>query len=200
MTLTQFDNGYWYALELKDFAKTIGIPFASRLRKDQLEAAIKLFLRTGRIPSRPAQRLPASTIKDVERGLTLDRRVVVYTNDRETKRFLEREALKLSPGMKRKSGTRYRLNRWREAQLAKGVKLTYRDVVREYIRLNRTEGPFAQIPQVRYVNFVSDFMAAEKGSRRARVLEAWAELKTLDVPKTYESWVKAKTVARGARR
>ncbi len=48
MTLTQFDNGYWYANELQEFAETIGIPFASKLRKDELEKAIKFFLNTGR--------------------------------------------------------------------------------------------------------------------------------------------------------
>src|SRR5438093_1518682 len=101
MTLTQFDNGYWYATELKDFAKTIGIPSAARLRKDELEDAIKLFLRTGRIASRPTRHLLSPGIKDVERGLTLDRRVIAYTNDVETKRFLDREALKLAPGTKR---------------------------------------------------------------------------------------------------
>jgi len=40
MTATQFDNGYWYATELKDFAERIGIPSASKLRKDELETAI----------------------------------------------------------------------------------------------------------------------------------------------------------------
>ena len=30
MTLTQFDNGYWYATDLKNFAKTIGIPSTSK--------------------------------------------------------------------------------------------------------------------------------------------------------------------------
>src|SRR6266699_3312137 len=34
MTQAQFDNGYWYATELKEFAKTVGIPSTSRLRKD----------------------------------------------------------------------------------------------------------------------------------------------------------------------
>jgi len=38
MTSTQFDNGYWYATEIKNFAKRIGIPFASKLRKDELES------------------------------------------------------------------------------------------------------------------------------------------------------------------
>ena len=40
-TLTQFDNGYWYATELKEFAKTIGIPSANKLRKDELAAGVR---------------------------------------------------------------------------------------------------------------------------------------------------------------
>ena len=49
MTLTKFDNGYWYATELKEFAEAIGIPSAAKLRKDELEKAIKLYLATGKI-------------------------------------------------------------------------------------------------------------------------------------------------------
>jgi hypothetical protein len=35
----------------KEFAEMIGIPSATRLRKDELEKAIKLFLETGEINS-----------------------------------------------------------------------------------------------------------------------------------------------------
>ena len=121
--------------------------------------------------------------------LRLELPIVAYTNDKETKDFLEREAQRLAPGLKRKSGVRYRLNRWREEQLTRGVKLTYKDLVTEYVRLNQTKEPFAQIPHGRYINFVSDFMAAEKGATRDQATRAWARLKTLDVPKTYRSWV-----------
>jgi hypothetical protein len=89
MTSTQFDNGYWYATELKDFAERIGIPSASKLRKDELERAIKVFLQTGRIESPARRSLSTSGVRDVERGLSLDLRVVVYTNDKQTKDFLE---------------------------------------------------------------------------------------------------------------
>ena len=51
MTLAQFDNGYWYTTELKEFAETIGIPSANKLRKDELQKAVKLFLKTGEIKS-----------------------------------------------------------------------------------------------------------------------------------------------------
>lgn len=49
MTEEQFENGYWYALEVKAFADEIGIPLASRLRKDELEDLIRRFLRTGEV-------------------------------------------------------------------------------------------------------------------------------------------------------
>jgi len=190
MTATQFENGYWYAVELKEFAKTIGIPSANKLRKDEIETAIKHFLKTGKIKSPTRRSLSISGPKDVELGLRLDLPVVVYTNDKETKAFLDREAQKIAPGLKRKSGVRYRHNRWREEQLVAGVKLTYGDVVKEYVRLNQSAEPFAQIPMGRYINFVSDFLAAETGATREQAMRAWERLKTLDVPKNYRSWVK----------
>src|SRR5712692_655227 len=193
MTWAQFENGYWYTTELKEFAETIGIPSASKLRKDELEKAIKLFLETGKIKSPTKRSLSTSGPKDVERGLSLELPVVVCTNDKETKTFLEREAQRLAPGLKRKSGVRYRLNRWREEQLIKGVKLTYGDLVIEYIRLNQTKEPFAQIPHGRYINFISDFLAAEKVATREQAMRACEKLKTLDVPKNYRSWVKSQS-------
>ena len=188
--MAQFDNGYWYAAELKDFAKAIGIASASKLRKDELERAIKHFLRTGKIESPTKRNLSTPGIKDVDRGLSLNLPVVVYTNDKETKSFLEREAQKLAPGFKRKSGSRYRLNRWREEQIIKGNKLTYRDVVKEYVRLCQMEA-FSQIPQVRYINFMSDFLAKEKGATREQAIQAWKHVKTLEAPNTYRSWLKS---------
>ncbi len=193
MTLTEFENGYWYATELKKFAETIELPSAGKLRKDELEKAIRHFLKTGEIKNPVKRNLSMSGIKDVQRGLRLDLPVVVYTNDKETKDFLEREAQKLAPGSKRKSGVRYRLNRWREERLVKGVKLTYGDLVKEYVRLNQTREDFAQIPIRCYVNFMSDFFAAQKGATRAQAMNAWRKLKTLDIPKDYRSWVESQS-------
>jgi hypothetical protein len=39
MTVTEFENGYWYATELKRFAESIAVPSANKLRKDELEKA-----------------------------------------------------------------------------------------------------------------------------------------------------------------
>jgi hypothetical protein len=47
MTVREFENGYWYLDQLKNFAEGVGIPAAKKLRKDELENAIVIFLRTG---------------------------------------------------------------------------------------------------------------------------------------------------------
>src|SRR4051812_25245768 len=92
MTPEEFDRGYWYAIELKQFAQSIGAPRASALRKDELEVLIRRFLKTGRVPPSPKRRAPKNTTKDVARGLTRRLRIETYTNDPETKVFIEREA------------------------------------------------------------------------------------------------------------
>jgi len=193
MTLSQFENGYWYATQLKDFGDKIGIPSANKLRKDELEKAIRFFLKTGEARNPTRRNLSAAATKDVEHGLSLELDVVRFTNDAETKSFLEREAQKLVPGLKRKSGVRYRFNRWREEQIANGVKLTYGDLVEEYVRLNQRTTPFPHIPHGRYVNFLSDFLAAEKGATREQAMKAWRKLKSLDVPKNYRAWSQAQS-------
>jgi len=192
MNVEQFDNGYWYALEIKAFANDIGIPAASKLRKDELEELIKHFLRTGSIRNPTRKTLARSGVRDVERGLSLKLPVVSYTNDRETKDFIVQEALKIAPKLKRKSGARYRLNRWREQQIENGIKITYRDVVREYVRLNQMHGSFpqVQVPSGRYINFLSDFLAGEKNATRAQALKAWEQLKKAEIPKNYREWKK----------
>src|SRR5712692_5039555 len=189
MTEEQFDNGYWYAVEIKAFADDIGIPAASKLRKDELEELIKHFMRTGSIRN-PTRKTLSRSGRDVERGLSLELPVVSYTNDKETKDFIEKEALKIAPKLKRKSGARYRLNRWREQQIDNGIKITYRDLVRQYVRLNQVQGSFPQAPSGRYINFLSDFLAGEKHATRARALKAWQQLKKAEIPKNYREWKK----------
>ena len=190
MTVEQFDNGYWYALEIKAFANDIGIPAASKLRKDELEELIKHFLRTGHIKKPTRKTLARSGVRDVEKGLNLKLPVVVYTSNKETKEFIVSEALKIVPNLKRKSGARYRLNRWREEQLDKGVKILYEDLVKQYVKLNQLEGSFPQAPSGRYINFVSDFLAGEKNSTREQAIDAWGQLKKLNIPKNYQAWKK----------
>jgi hypothetical protein len=188
MSVEQFDNGYWFATELKAFAKSIGIESPGKLRKDELEAAIKRFLREGSLKSTVRRSLSRKGIKDVERGLRPGLLVVLYTNDKATKDFLEREAKKLSPDYRRRSGARYRINRWREEQLTKGNRITYAGLVAEYVRLSRPEVRYAKVPSGRYINFLSEFLAKESDATYARARSAWKSLQTLDAPKNYRAW------------
>jgi hypothetical protein len=196
MTLRQFDHGYWYATEIKRFAQSLGVPAAHKLRKDELEKAIRHFLAHGKVVSPTKRDVSRSGVKDVDRGLRLNRRVILYTNDHETKAFLEREALKLEPTFKRRSGARYRLNRWREAQLTRGVRITYRDLVKEYVRLNRPETTHRRAPTGRhYIYFLSDFMSANPGATMATAIRAWKAVKRMDAPKEYRAFQHRKSAS-----
>jgi len=192
MTIAQFENGYWYATELKTFAESIGIPSANKLRKDELEKAILTFLKTGKTTLPTQRSLSKTGIKDIEKGLSLNLKIVNYTSNKETKTFIEQEARKLVPNLKKKSGARYRLNRWREEQLTSGIPITYEDLVKRYVELNQAEGSFKKIPHGRYINFLAEFLANEKNATREAGIRAWKQLKRMDMPKTYRAWARSK--------
>jgi hypothetical protein len=40
------------------------------------------------------------------------------------------------------------------------------------------------------MNFISDFMTANKKDSLEEAVKAWKELKAMDAPKTYEFWAK----------
>jgi len=199
MTLRDFENGYWYLEQLKDFADRIGIPAARKLRKDELEKAIVAYLRTGKAVSLTRRSLRKTGVKDVDRGLNLKLRIENYTSNRETKDFIVRQAHLMAPEVREKSGVWYRLNRWREEQITSGTRPTYGELVRQYIALNKMER-FAKVPHGRYINFVAEFLAANKGVARAEAIAAWTELKELDVPKDYASWVRTRANRKGKTR
>ena len=186
MSLQAFENGYWYATDLVEFGKTLGLPAAHRMRKNELESAIKAYLATGRLPKTTSSKPLKKGVRDLDRGLRLDLPIANYTSNRETKDFIVRAAQRKRPGLNAKSGVWYRLNRWREAHVAKGS-VTYGDLVEEYIALNSLER-FERIPHPRYVNFLADFHAAEKDASREDALAAWQKLKKMNVPKTYAAW------------
>jgi hypothetical protein len=192
MTLGEFERGYWYAVELKAFGEKVGIPHARKLRKDELEKAIGMFLKTGKAQLPTKRSLVKSGVKDVDKGLRPGLLVQNYTSNRVTKDFISAEARKRVPGLKKKSGVSYRLNRWREAQLSGGKAITYGDLVNELIRLNQRSEPFERIPHGRYINFIADFLAAQPRVPRKNALAAWDELKKLDIPKDYPSWIRFK--------
>ena len=199
MTVRDFENGYWYLDQLKNFGERIGIPAAKKLRKDELEKAITAFLRTGHAALPTKRSLRRTGRKDVERGLNLKLRIENYTSNRETKDFIVRHARMMAPDVRQRSGVWYRLNRWREEQITSGEHPTYGDLIRQYIILNQMPR-FERVPHGRYINFVADFLAADKSATRAEAIAAWKELKHLDVPKDYLSWVNARAKRKGKNR
>src|SRR5438067_4984879 len=157
MTVRDFENGYWYLDQLKNFADRIGIPDAKKLRKDELEKAIVAFLRTGNAALPSKRSLRKTGIKDIQRGLNLKLRIENYTSNRETKNFIVEQARMAAPDVREKSGVWYRLNRWREEQITSGKRVTYGDLIRQYVALNKLQR-FERIPYDCYVNFVADFL------------------------------------------
>ena len=187
MSLQAFENGYWYATDLVAFGKKLGLPAAHRMRKNELESAIKAYLATGRLPKTTPSKPLKKGVRDLDRGLRLDLPIANYTSNRETKDFIVRAAQRKRPGLRAKSGVWYRLNRWREVNVAKGS-VTYGDLVDQFIALN-TVDRFERIPlEGYYIHFLADYFAAEKDASRKDALAAWKNLKTMNVPKTYKSW------------
>lgn len=190
MTLRDFDHGYWYAADLRVFATKLEIPFANKLRKDQLEAAIKNVLAGNRPGPDKTLAIARRETRDVDKGLHLDLPVVRYTSNKETKLFIDREAANIQPGFKRASGTRYLLNRWREEQVAAGREITYRDLVLQAIALNHSKRGPLRIEHGRYLNFISDYMTNNRGASHHDAVQAWHEVKAMDTPKTYAAWAR----------
>ncbi|MEL7313296.1 MAG: hypothetical protein AAFN07_17405, partial [Pseudomonadota bacterium] len=179
-----FDNGYWYAADLKRFATELGFPGVSRLRKDQLEGLIRGYLESGELPKARRRRVGKVLRKDPD-VLSLQSRIVHYVSNKATKSFIKSEAAKIHGSVPSKSGAWYWLNRWREENVAHGI--TYADLVNHYIKLCSEPGRLPQIPSARMNNFVSDFLAANAGTRQ-EAMEAWEDLKDMKVPKTFKAW------------
>ena len=195
MTVNAFENGYWYLGDLRDFAARVGVPGARRLRKDELEKAIVAFIATGTRAAPTRRVLRKTGVKDLERGLSVALAIEHYTSNKATKDFIRRQATTLAADVKEKSGVWYRLNRWREEQVTRGARPTYGDLVRRYVFLNRVER-FEKIPHGRWINFRAAFLAAEAGATPDDARAAWARLKKMETPKTYEAWRAARHTRR----
>lgn len=188
MSISEFENSYWYAKELKDFARSLGLTSVSKLRKDELEKIIRKYLTSGKLEINIKNSLQKrSRLKDYEVGnLSLDREIKNYTSNKITKTFILNEAKKIQPYLVKKSGVWYWLNRWREEQL-KLRKITYSDLVNHFLKLSNSKEKLPKIPSTKFNNFISDYLEAKEGSRKD-ALETWEELKNLDIPKNYLAW------------
>ena len=187
MSVEEFDDGYFYAAELKAYARQIGIA-VGRLRKLELEALIRDFLRTGIVPSpTPEPRRRTGEARDRLAAGTVVRN---YVDDRRTKDFLRALVHAHAPSLRDKSGQWYWLNDWRRRQLRAGRRITYADLGNRLLELLRTEGRLPRIPAARFNNFITDYRAdpANKGKSRADAVAAWEHIKSVPGPKTYAAY------------
>jgi hypothetical protein len=186
ITHEDFINGYWYSVELKEFAKEIGIKNYLKLRKDELEKIIIHFILTGKTKENDSKKIIAKKSDK----LSLDTIIQNYKNNKETKEFILKETFKIKPDLKIKSGSSYWLNRWREDKTKNGIKIKYIDLIREFIKINLVEGKLPQIPSTKMNNFIMDYLENEVNSKRKDAMDEWYKLKELDIPKDYKSWKK----------
>ena len=187
MSVEEFDDGYFYAADLKAFARQLSIE-VDRRRKLELEVLIRGFLRTGMVPS--AKPVPDRRVVEGRDRLVAETIVRAYVDDRTTKAFLRDFVHARAPSLRDKSGQWYWLNEWRRGQLQAGQCITYADLGNRLLELMRSAGRLPQIPAARFNNFVTDFQAdpANKGKSRADAVAAWERIKSLPGPKTYEAY------------
>lgn len=185
MTVEEFEKGYYYAAELKEFAKSLGIQVGT-LRKNEIEEYIKSYLLgTG------YQTLPKSISNRENAGardhLSVDTVITNYVSDKATKTFLKEEIYKRDQSVKDKSGQWYWLNDWRKEQIRNKKSITYQNLIDKLYELMTTEGKLPQIPSTRYNNFITDYLLDpdNKGSTRQKAIKEWERLKKMPVRKTY---------------
>ncbi|WP_431686634.1 hypothetical protein [Hahella sp. NBU794] len=188
----EFENGYFYATELKEFAQSLGIKTGS-LRKNEIEQHIKSHLfgvAQGELPKNVANRQTGGA-RD---RLAANSFVVNYVSDKATKAFLREEIAKRAPQLKDKSGQWYWLNDWRKGQIGADQRITYQDLVDKLFELMTTPGKLPRIPSTRFNNFITDFLAdpVNAGATRADAMAAWETLKALPAQKTYQAYKQSK--------
>lgn len=187
LSVSEFNNTYYYAEELKAFARTQSIRIGN-FRKIELEGLIREFLTTGTVPDakpvlprkqgQPSDELSAETI------------VTNYVGDKTTKGFLLQLVEVQNPNVKPKSDQWYWLNDWRRKQQKASSSFTYQDVANKLLDLMQTSGRLPQIPYARMNNFITNFRAdpANYDANRETAMKAWELVKNTNGPKTYETY------------
>ncbi|MDF7671200.1 hypothetical protein PT276_08350 [Orbaceae bacterium ESL0721] len=188
MSIEEFECGYFYATELKMFAKELNINIGS-LRKNEIEEHIKAYL-LGCNKIELPKNIENRQTKGERDKLLPDAYVVNYVSDKKTKMFLKTEITKIDSTIKDKSGQWYWLNDWRKQQIRDNQKITYKHLIDHLYNLMKTEGKLPRIPSTRFNNFITDYLADSDhtGATRQAAIDAWERLKTLPAEKNYQAY------------
>jgi len=190
MSVEEFDKGYFYATELKAFAKELGVDVGT-LRKNEVEDHIKACLSESKDTPLPKS-VPNRKTGGSRDRLSPDSYVVNYVDDKATKTFLKEEISKRDADLKDKSGQWYWLNDWRKEQIRNNRKITYRKLIDRLYELMSTKGRLPRIPSTRFNNFITDFLGDpdNKEATRQKAMDEWERLKKMPVQKNYQEYKK----------
>lgn len=191
MSVEEFEKGYFYATELKAFAKELGIDVGT-LRKNEVEDHIKARLSGSKDTPLPKNVSNRKTRGSLDR-LSPDSYVVNYVSDKATKAFLKEEISRTrGRDFKDKSGQWYWLNDWRKEQIRNNRKITYRELIDRLYELMTTKGRLPRIPSTRFNNFITDFLAdpENEAATRQEAMDEWERLKKMPVQKNYQEYKK----------
>ena len=190
MSVEEFEKGYFYAAELKAFAKKLGIDVGT-LRKNEVESHIKAHLSSNTDTPLPKSVSNRKTNGNRDRLLP-DSYIVNYVSDKKTKAFLMQEVSKRDPSIKNKSGQWYWLNDWRKEQIRSNRKITYLALIDRLYELMTNEGRLPRIPSTRFNNFITDFLADPEndGATRQEAFDERERLKKMPVQKNYKEYKK----------
>jgi len=187
MSEKEFSDAYFYAAQLKQFAREIGIRVGNR-RKIELETLIRRYLLTGHIEtSHPTPSRKKAGVRDeLEKNAT----VVNYVDDRRTKEFLLLCVHEQAPELKDKSGQWYWLNDWRRKKQEEGALFTYKSLANQLHQLMETSGRLPQIPSARMNNFMTDYRADPSVPQvsHKELMAKWMWLKRQPGPNTYAEY------------
>ncbi len=165
ITLDNLHSHYWLKVELQNFCRQKSI--TSQGAKTELVKCIEAFLKTGDKIQPKQQR---SSVRDSDALITLTTRVINYKNDLITRNFFK------SIIGKRFHFTAH-VNAYREAKLAAGEKLTYGDLVKEWLAeeaRRKTPNYQSMIPRsCEYNQFSRNFYAKNIDGKHSDMVKAW---------------------------
>lgn len=176
-----FRQHYYDKQELMDFCRDKGIS-TSGLKED-LNKRIETYLRTGRkIVVKPA---PRSSIPDSQGGLRLEKRVVNYKSDPQTRAFFERH----TPGF---TGFSALVQKQIKQRLADGEVFTYADAIemhKQFMR-DKQSGRITTVAHdsCQYNQFFIDYKADERPKLHSNT-DAWMLVRNSAGPKTYQRYL-----------
>lgn len=177
-----FKECYFLKAELTNFCKENRLSTAGM--KPEISERIYQFLKTGKKIKFTQEK---NTSCDSDKLLTPKTVVVNYKNDPATRDFFIKHI-----GKHFKFSAR--VNIFRKAAIAKGEKITYGDLIKEWLKEHELrKNKSIKLPIMKsceYNQFTRDYYAENPHAPRKSVIAAWKQARILAGEHTYKHWAK----------